>query len=157
MTLPPISELQALLHYNQLTGQFTYLKQRGPRKIGDPAGSTQGNIPYLFLNGRQPAALVAWIMANGTDPSPQHVICIDGNPLNLALCNLALSDKPPCYDSPHRKRGRRPGWERTDIRRHRKTGFWVAKYKGTVIGEFLSRPEAIAARRLAAKEDAEDA
>jgi hypothetical protein len=157
MTLPPIGDLQALLHYNQLTGQFTYLKQRGPRKIGDPAGSTQGNIPYLYLNGRQPAALVAWIMANGTDPSPQHVICIDGNPLNLALDNLALSDGPPCYRSPHRKRGRRPGWQRTDIRRRPHTGLWIARYKGAAIGgEYYTRQEAISARRLAARED-EDA
>ena len=157
MTLPPIHELQALFHYNQLTGVFTYLQQRGPRKIGDPAGSTQGNIPYLFFGGRQPAASVAWAMAHGTDPSPQHVICIDGNPLNLAIANLALSDSPPCYLSPRRKRGRRPGWERTDIRRSKKTGFWVAKYKGeTIGGEYYTRQEAISARRLAAMED-EDA
>ena len=157
MTLPPISELQALFHYNQLTGALTYLQQRGPRKIGDPAGSTQGNIPYLHITGRQPAAAGAWAMAHGVDPSPQHVICIDGNSLNLALANLALSDEPPCYRSPRHKRGRRPGWERTDIRRSKKTGFWVAKYKGAIIGsEYYTRQEAISARRLAARED-EDA
>ena len=156
MTLPPISELQALFHYNQLTGVFTYLQQRGPRKIGDPAGSTQGNIPYLHVNSRQPAASVAWAMAHGVDPSPQHVICIDGNPLNLALLNLALSDSPPAYRSPHRKRGRRPGWQRTDIRRRKDTGLWTAKYKGAIVDECYTRQEAISARRLAARED-EDA
>jgi hypothetical protein len=96
---------------------------------------------------------VGWTIAHGADPSPQHVICIDGNPQNLALANLALSDKPPCYRSPRRQRGRRPGWERTDIRKYKKTGFWVAKYKGKFIGEFYTKQEAISARRLAVMED----
>ena len=62
MTLPPIHELRSLFHYNPLTGAITYLQQRGPRKPGDPAGSTQSGIPHVYINGRQHrAAAIAWV------------------------------------------------------------------------------------------------
>ena len=160
MTIPSVSELRALLHYNQISGVFTYLQQRGPKKPGEVAGTTQGVscVPYLYVGGRlRRAALVAWIMAHGADPSPQHVICKDGNPGNLALCNLALSDQLPHYNSPRMRRGRRPAWQRHDVKRLGKTGLWRANYNGFFIGDFETRQEALSARRLAAMEENGDA
>jgi len=152
--LPPIAELRGLFHYNPISGSITYLQQRGPRKAGDPAGCTQTGIPHVYVSGRHhKAAAVAWALAHGADPSPQHVCCLDGNPLNLALPNLALSESPPRYRSPWRKPGRRPAWHRRDIQKNKATGLWEATYKGSIIGEFWTRQEALSARRLAAKED----
>lgn len=156
-SLPPLELVQSLLHYNQLTGAFTYLQHRGPRKPGDPAGCTQSGIPHVYIDGRQrKAAAVAWLLAYGADPSPQHVRCIDGNPLNLALANLALSDTPPSYRRPRGKPPRLPAWYRRDIKFNRIKGMWIATCDGYILGEYWTRKEAIAARRLAVSEN-EDA
>lgn len=155
MTLP-IDDLRLLFHYNPLSGAITYLCDRGPRKAGDVAGSTQSGTPHVYACGRQyKAAAVAWALAHGADPSPQHVVCRDGNPHNLALANLALSETPPRYQSPRRRPGRRPGWYRRDVKL-KKTGLFEATFNGISLGEFWTREEALSARRLAARE-AEDA
>lgn len=154
MTLPPLDLVQSLIHYNAITGQLTYLQRRGPRRPGDPAGSTQSGIPYVYLAGRQRrAAAVAWMLYHGADPSPQHVHCRDGNPLNLAISNLALSDDPPSYLRHRGVRKREPAWMRKDVRYDRGLERWVAKYRRQSLGEFLTRKEAIAARKLAAEQD----
>lgn len=154
----PLPELQQLFHYNPISGAITYLCDRGPRKAGDLAGSTQSGLPCIYAAGRQwKAARVAWALAHGADPSPQHVCCRDGNPHNLALANLALSESAPRYSSPRRRPGRRPGWHKRDIRLIKKTGLFLATYNGVALGEFYTRKEALAARRLAAREDAESA
>lgn len=151
----PLPELRQLFHYNPISGAITYICDRGPRKTGDPAGSTQSGLPCVYFAGRQwKAARVAWALAHGADPWPQHVCCIDGNPHNLALSNLALSDTAPRYNSPRRRPGRRPGWYKRDIRKL-KTGLFRAVYDGVILGEFYTRREAMAARRLAAREEAE--
>ena len=146
--LPPLNLLRELFHYNAITGQFTYLIQRGPRKPGDPAGCTQSGIPYLWADGAHHRAdSIAWALSYGHDPSPQHVHCLDGNPLNLALSNLALHPHPPVYRAPRGRRSRRPGWYKRDIKR-RSDGVWVARCDGVFIGEFGTRREAIQARKL---------
>lgn len=154
MTLPPLDLVRSLIHYNPITGQLTYLQQRGPRRPGDPAGSTQSGIPYLFLAGRQhKAAAVAWMLYHGADPSPQHVVCRDGNPLNLAISNLALSDDPPAYPRHKGRRRREPAWIKRDIRYDYGFQRWIAKIGQKRLGEFLTRKEAIAARKYAAQQD----
>lgn len=153
-TLPPLDVVRSLLHYNPLTGAITYLQQRGPRKPGDPAGCTQSGIPQVYINGRHhKAAAVAWLLFHGVDPSPQHVCCLDRNPTNLELTNLALSKAPPSYRKPRGKMPRRPAWYRRDIQFNRITRVWAATYNKELVGEFWTRQEAIAARRLAAGED----
>lgn len=153
MTLPPLDLVRSLIHYNPITGQLTYLQQRGPRRPGDPAGSTQSGIPCVFLAGRQRrAAAVAWMLYHGADPSPQHVVCRDGNPLNLAISNLALSDDPPAYPRHKGRRKKEPAWMKRDIRYIREQNLWIAKYGRRVLGEFMTRQEAIAARKHAATE-----
>lgn len=155
--LPPIELLRSLFHYNPLTGGFTHLQTRGPRRAGQPAGSTQQGIPHLFAQGRQhKAAAVAWALSFGVDPSPQHVICVDRNPLNLALSNLALSEEPIRYTSRHGRPAKRKGWYKTDIRWNKSLGAFTARYNGEIIGEFTTRAEAIEARRIAAAQDVDE-
>ena len=157
IVLPPLETIRSLLHYNPLTGAITYLQQRGPRKPGDPAGSTQSGIPHVFINGRQhKAAAIAWLLFYGVDPSPQHVCCLDLDPTNLASDNLALSDDPPSYRKPRGKLPRRPAWQRRDIKFVQPTGMWSARFDKKSLGQFCSRKEAIAAR-LAAMRDKSDA
>ena len=151
--LPPLERVRSLLHYNPITGELTYLQQRGPRRPGDPAGSTQGGIPHVYIDGAQrKAAAVAWLLASGADPSPQHVHCADGNPLNLALANLKLSPDPPVYRSPRARTKKPPAVERREIRFDRIQQAWKARYGRIKLGYFGTRKEAGAARNLAIKE-----
>jgi len=146
-----------LFHYNQVDGTITYLKQRGPKKPGDRADSTRSGLPVVSIHGTQhKAAAVAWALAHGVDPAPQHVWCLDGNPRNLARHNLCLQDDPPVYLNPRGRRARRPGWYRRDLKRDRVTGEWSAKYDGLFLGRFGTQEEAALARRLAAERMAAD-
>jgi hypothetical protein len=152
--LPPLELVRSLLHYNPLNGSITYLQHRGPHKPGDPAGGTQGGIPHVFINGRQhKAAAIAWLLTHGVDPSPQHVWCIDRNPNNLILTNLALSNDRPSYRSPRGKAPRQPAWYRRDIVFDRITRMWIAKIGKELLGQFWTRKEAIAARRVAVQDE----
>jgi len=156
--LPPLSVLQSLFHYNRVTGAITYIVQRGPHKFGDPAGGNRDGIPHVFVDGRQrKAAAVAWALAYRVDPAPQHVACRDGDPFNLRLDNLYLSDSRPDYKRFSGRPGKRPGWHRRDLSRDRVTGDWNAKYDGVELGVFGTKAEAVSARRLAALEDSDDA
>jgi hypothetical protein len=151
--LPPLDIVRSLLHYNPVTGQLSYLQQRGPRRPGDPAGGTQRGFPCVFLAGQQhQAAAVAWMLYHGADPSPQHVVCCDGNQFNLAISNLALSPDPPVYPRHKGRRRKEPAWMKRDIRYIRERDVWIAKCGRRVLGEFMTRQEAIAARKHAARE-----
>lgn len=148
--LPSIELLRSLFHYNPLAGTISYLHDRGPRRAGEPAGGRHQGKPTIHVAGRRyGAAAVAWALQHGADPSPQHVICLDGNPQNLVLSNLALSDIPPSYKH-LRSRGktmRRMGDYARHIKWNRTLGAFTAKYDGEVIGEFTTKRRALEALR----------
>lgn len=150
MTLSP-QALSELFDYDSLTGEIRYKCDRGPKKAGSLAGSTQDNHPRVYLNGRyHKAAIVAWILHNGSVPQG-HVVCLDRNPFNLRIDNLALSSSPVNYRGKQCRRRRRLE-ARKDIRYSAEQGLWLAWFKGRRLGTFYSRQEAIAARKQVAKE-----
>lgn len=150
--IPPLATLRMRFHYNPLTGAITYAQDRGPRKIGDPAGSTQKGYPCLFVDGRQhKAAPIAWALYHGEGPGPQHIHPIDGNPCNLKLSNLVLRDEP--FTRPNHlgyKRARKPAWHR-QIRYSQDEGIYRVFHNNKMIGKFSSKHEALDAKRKAMK------
>ncbi len=137
------------LHYNPLTGDFTYLRNRGPRRAGDIAGTINNDRRYLSIDGDSvPAALIAYTWYND-DPAPQHVVFKDNNPLNLALSNLELSPEP--FRRIPKKRGRRaerPAWMNS-VRWSQRQGCWKAYHNRRMLGSFNTKAEAITAKRQA--------
>lgn len=157
--LPPLPELRALFHYNPLTGTISYLQQRGPRCPGEPAGATIGGQLYLYFHGRyHSAAAVAWALHCGRDPSPQHVIPCDGNPLNLALVNLKLSDHKFIRTRKPGRAGRRPAKAKREkhLRYSAAAGMWQAWHNGKLLGLFYSKTEANMAKLAAMQKDEGD-
>lgn len=154
--VPALDLLRGLFHYNPLTGIITYAQQRGPKSPGDHAGTTVRGVLHVYIAGayhRAPA--VAWTLFHGSDPAPMHVIPVDGNPDNMEVSNLALSEHPfrrPNY-VPGRRRARRPAWEKNHIRYSAAEGLWKAFHNRKLLGPFLSRAEAVAAKRAAMEHD----
>lgn len=152
--LPPLATFQSLLHYNPISGQITYLQQRGRKRSGEPAGCTQGNHPHLFIQGRQRrAAAVCWALFHGADPAPLHVHPLDSNPHNLALDNLFLAPYPFIKPKAHRKHARRPSWHR-QIKRDQDKGIWRVWHNRKIIAKCSSKAEALAVKRRAMEEEA---
>lgn len=143
----PSLPFRLILHYNALTGDFTYLHNRGPRRAGDIAGAIVNGRRVLSVDGiAYPAAVIAWAWYND-DPAPQHVIPIDNNPLNLALSNLELSPEP--FRRIPKQRGRRaarPAWMNS-IRWSQRQGCWKAYHNRRLIDSFLTKADAIEAKR----------
>lgn len=155
--LPPLELLHSLFHYNPVTGQISYLQQRGPRRPGDPAGCTQGGYPCLFIQGRHwRAARVAWALYHGADPAPHHPIPVDGDPLNLQLANLSLSTEPFVRPRLYRKSKRRQSLQK-HIKYFPAEGVWKAWHRRRIIGSYSSKREAIDAKRRAIELESEDA
>lgn len=156
LPLPALDLLRETFHYDPTAGRFTYLQQRGPRAPGAPAGTNVRGIPSLYLAGSYwRAAAVAWALFYGADPAPLHPVPIDGDPCNLRIANLALSEEP--YRRPNHIPGRRPAgrpaWYRSQIRYSAIEGVWMAWHNRRLLGHFCSRPEAMAAKRAAIRQD----
>lgn len=140
--LPPIELLRSLFGYDSDSGTIRYLRQRGPRRAGDPAGSSTDGIPHIELDGqRYRAAAVAWAIYHGWDPDPLHVWHRDGDICNLKLDNLELQPIPFRKKHLTSKKRRYP---KSDIYFSRRYGVWIAKYKGKYIKkDCLTKEEAI--------------
>lgn len=153
--LPPLPVLRDMFSYNPLTGVISYLQQRGPRGIGEPAGASIKGTPRLYVNNRYcRAAAVAWALAHGADPAPQHVVPADGDPFNLRLINLQLSPEPFRRSnlSPGQRK-RRPRWIRQHCRYSRARGVWIVWHNRRNIGEYSTLMEAALAKRAAINAD----
>jgi hypothetical protein len=156
--LPPLPELRALFHYNPVTGTISYLQQRGPKLAGRPAGTTQQGIPLIRYAGQyHPAAAVAWALYHRRDPSPQHVIPCDGNPLNLALVNLKLSDTKFTRIAKRGRSAKRPARNKREkhLRFSTTLGMWQAWHNHKLLGLFYSKTEASMAKLAAMKQEQE--
>lgn len=147
-----IDTFRSLFHYNPITGTITYLQPRGPRSAGDPAGGTNQRMPMIYVHGKHyPSAFIAWVVHYGAIPSPQHVIPIDGNPFNLSLINLALSNEPFILPAkPQGRRAGRPKWHDC-VRYSGRAQCWKAYHYGKLLGTYETKQLAIQAKREAMK------
>ena len=82
--------LKTILHYNEITGVFTWLKPRASNKvkIGNIAGSInkQGYSQISIGYKKYKAHRLAWIYVHGN--LPNIIDHIDGNTLNNSIINL---------------------------------------------------------------------
>lgn len=144
--LPPVRLLRSLFGYDCDSGIIRYLQQRGPKRAGDPAGSSTDGIPHIELDGqRYRAAAVAWAIYHGWDPGcrdpAMYVWPRDGDIHNLKLDNLELQPKPFKQQYLTSKKKRYP---KSDIYFSRRYGVWIAEYKGKYIKrDCLTKEEAI--------------
>lgn len=156
--LPPLALLRERFHYNPLNGAITHLQQRGPKRPGEPAGSSHGGNPVIYCEGQHSAAAVAWALFHGADPSPQHVIPIDGDRYNLRIDNLALSDEKfvrhPRFAG--RKARRTLPSYRKWVKYSPNDRLWKAVHRYRLLGLFESKAEAIAAKHAAVMRDKEE-
>lgn len=84
--------LKALLSYDPLTGHFFWLKAKGRRKFGMPAGCVDSNRVYIGINGVVYLAhRLAWLYMTGAFPIDQidHINCdsLDNKFANLREAN----------------------------------------------------------------------
>lgn len=85
------SYLRKLLHYDQRSGVFTWLVDRGGRyaRRGQPAGNRRksGHLVIGIEGKIYSAARLAWLYVHGEFP-PCNVVFKDKDPTNLAFANL---------------------------------------------------------------------
>ena len=96
-----LAEVEAALSYDPASGVFIWkISPAKNVKAGTEAGCVKAtrvkngetvSYRYLRLGHEVPAARVAWLFAHGEWPSGR-IRFRDGNPLNLALDNLFVSD-----------------------------------------------------------------
>lgn len=155
--LPPLVTLQRLFHYNPLTGSLTYAIDRGPRKAGDPAGTTHSGVPRVMIDGQfYPCIDICFALYHQSDPCPLWAAPVDNDPQNLRADNLCLQDSKP-----KQSRGVRPGIRRgSALSRNRyikqcKKG-WQSSFRmdGRLwrLGVFETKDEAKLARDLASSQ-----
>lgn len=88
------TELKELLHYDQDTGIFTWLKSKGNIKANILAGY-KDNKKYIHIkvnNKTYLAHRLAWLYMYGEIPNT-YIDHIDGNPENNKISNLRLASK----------------------------------------------------------------
>lgn len=94
--MPDQSTLTDWLHYDPLTGIFTWLKEPAimPRDQFQQAGTSRPNgYVYISFPGHGPLAAhrLAWVYMHGFIPDGMEVDHKDGNPPNNAIANLRLA------------------------------------------------------------------
>lgn len=86
----PEERFRDLIHYNAVTGIFTWLVDRGGRRrVGTPAGTPDRHGYICIVIGRRnfKAHRLAWFFVYGKWPD-KDIDHIDGHPSNNAISNL---------------------------------------------------------------------
>jgi len=142
--------LKTLLEYCPDTGEFLWRTQKGRCKSGARAGATDTyGYRVIRLDGiLYKAHRLAWLYAYGCWPDGllDH---INRNPSDNRLANLReATQSENMHNAKRRSRSGVPG-----VRWREERGRWVAQirigYRTHVLGSFVSKDEAIAARRTA--------
>ena len=84
------SHLMNLLHYDPLTGEFTWISppKNHPRMLGKAAGCNSTGYTLIRIEGvKYKAHRLAWLYARGADPK-FRIDHKDGNTFNNAISNL---------------------------------------------------------------------
>ena len=133
--------LRKTLHYDLETGVFTRLA-KGKAKVGSDAS---GGYLKIYTQGKEYRAhRLAWFYVHGQWPKDQ-IDHINGNPKDNRLINLREADNAL---------NRRNQKLRSDnvsgvvgVSFDTRSGKWDVRVAGRCIGLFLSKSEAIAARK----------
>jgi hypothetical protein len=100
LELISLSEINNVVKYNPISGEFTWLKSYGARKIGGTAGTiTTSGYLRIFINGRHYAAhRLAWIITFGVEPEGiiDHINGISrlgSNPIALPISTTVRTSR----------------------------------------------------------------
>lgn len=146
-------ELKEVLHYDENTGVFTWLKTLAPRgKAGSKAGSSglRCRIEIRIKGKLYLAHRLAWLYKYGA--WPEVIDHIDGDPSNNSIQNLrCASQKENTWNS--RIRSNNTSGIK-GVRYDKVRGKWSARLKAggefKLLKRFNTKEEAIEAYRLAA-------
>lgn len=143
--------LQHLLHYDPLTGIWTWVNPRSTKiRSGDIAGNIQPKgYRYIKIDGRSYiASRLAFFYMEGTWPENEvdheNRIASDDRWENLRHADRTLNTL-------NRVKLGASGFP--GVRKHNSNDRWVASYKTTYIGSYKTVEEAVAARKAYMEEN----
>ena len=153
--LPPIERLRELFDYDPEMGILRWKVNPTPRQriAGTIAGSIRGkHLNVRINNKRYIAARVAWALFHNEDPQDFCIAQKDKNVFNIAIANLEKI--------PEQEVKRRKGSINTKISPQNTSGTvgvtfnreqkkWRATFCCRYLGSFVTKEEAIAARKKA--------
>lgn len=152
MTDLTLEELRSVIHYDPVTGEFTWLRSSGSGSAGKRAGGRTWRYERIAINGKQYSGhRLAWFYVHGEWPS-EHIDHIDGDCHNNAIANLR---SVPCQINQRNKALRCTNKSGVSgVYKVKATGRWCAQIRNLDgqlkhIGMFDCLDEAASARRAA--------
>ena len=147
--------LRSVLHYDQVSGIFTWKVRTSPRvKVGDVAGCPDG-IGYLRIrlhNRPYKAHRLAWMYVYGEWPS-LDIDHINRNKADNRISNLRDVSHKQNHQNRSKPSNNTSG--HSGVSWHKQNSKWQARIKHNkkdiYLGYFTDREEAIAARKAAEK------
>jgi HNH endonuclease len=158
-TILTAERLRELLHYDPITGEFTWLvSRRGHTKAGDKAGTLKGpdyDRVQIFIQGRiYTRYRLAWLYMTGEWPKAEidHKDC---NPMNDTWDNLREATRGQNMGNCSRGWNNSTGYKGVQYNPRWKKKYIAVithNYKGRYLGSYSTPQEAHLAYARAAKE-----